>query len=74
MSSADGRAFAQQAGITYPVASDTQLSVTNGRYGLDGEPDTFFINADGVVIGVHAGALDRATLDAWLHRLAGAAG
>jgi cytochrome c biogenesis protein CcmG, thiol:disulfide interchange protein DsbE len=73
-SEAAGRAFARQAGITYPVGSDLDLSVANGRYGLEGEPHTFFIDANGVVLGSHAGPLDQAVLTSWLHRLAGTSG
>jgi len=66
--------FVEQAGIDYPVGADTTLRVTSVLYGLNGQPNTFFINESGVVIGHHLGALTQAELTGWLHRLAGAAG
>jgi len=66
--------FVRQAGITYPVGADTTLRVTSVLYGLNGEPNTFFINESGIVIGHHLGALTASELTGWLHRLAGAAG
>ncbi len=71
---ADALAFVRQAGIVYPVGTDTNLQVTTVLYGLNAQPNTFFISASGVVIGHVLGAVDQATLDAYLHRLAGAAG
>jgi hypothetical protein len=66
--------FVQQAGITYPVAVDSTLEVTSVRYGLYGDPQTFFIGADGRVEGHVEGALTRTVLEGWLHRLGGSAG
>ncbi len=65
--------FVQQAGVTYPVAVDSNLEVTSVRYGLYGDPQTFFIGADGRVEGHVEGALSRSVLEGWLHRLAGSA-
>ena len=70
----DAVAFVQRAGIVYPVGVDSDLSVTSGLYGLNGQPDTFFIDAAGTVVGRHQGALTAVVLDGWLHRLAGSAG
>ena len=64
--------FVQQSGIIYPVGADTTLRVTSTLYGLDGQPNTFFIDASGTVVGHVIGALTRPQLDQWLHRLAGA--
>jgi cytochrome c biogenesis protein CcmG, thiol:disulfide interchange protein DsbE len=66
--------FVRGAGITYPVGTDADLRVTSGLYGLNGEPNTFFIDASGHVIGHKIGALDQTELQQWLHRLAGSAG
>ncbi len=60
--------FVQKAGITYPVATDNG-TVSSGLYGLYGDPQTFFIDADGRVIGHVSGALKAAELAEWLHRL-----
>ncbi|MGD0311725.1 MAG: TlpA disulfide reductase family protein [Acidimicrobiales bacterium] len=66
--------FVEKAGITYPVAVDSSLEVTSVRYGLYGDPQTFFIGADGRVEGHVEGALRRSVLEGWLHRLGGSAG
>ena len=63
--------FITQSGITYPVGKDSDLEVTANLYGLNGEPQTFFIDESGVVVGHHVGALTRAQLDGWVHRLTG---
>jgi cytochrome c biogenesis protein CcmG/thiol:disulfide interchange protein DsbE len=65
--------FVQKAGITYPVATDDG-QVSSGLYGIYGDPQTFFVDADGTVIGHVNGALKPAALTNWLHRLGGAAG
>ena len=67
-------AFAEKSGLDYPIGADTELRVTAGLYGLNGEPNTFFIDADGRVIGHKIGALDQSELDRWLHRLSGSSG
>jgi len=71
---ANAIAFVHSSGITYPVGTDGNLSVTSGLYGLNGEPNTFFINGSGDVIGHVIGAVTPAQLQEWLHRLAGSAG
>jgi cytochrome c biogenesis protein CcmG/thiol:disulfide interchange protein DsbE len=66
--------FVKQSGLTYPIGADATLRVTAVLYGLNGEPNTFFINASGRVIGHVIGAVSQTQLDQWLHRLAGSAG
>ena len=68
---ADAVPFIQQSGITYPVAQDADLRVTAGLYGLNAEPNTFFIDESGVVVGHVIGPVTQAQLDGWIHRLAG---
>jgi cytochrome c biogenesis protein CcmG/thiol:disulfide interchange protein DsbE len=63
--------FVQKAGVTYPVVTDNGR-VSSGLYQLYGLPQTFFIDADGTVIGHVSGPVKAAQLDRWLHRLAGA--
>jgi cytochrome c biogenesis protein CcmG, thiol:disulfide interchange protein DsbE len=63
--------FIRQSGITYPVGQDADLKVSATRYGLFGMPQTFFIDESGVVVGHHQGALTKAVLDGWIHRLVG---
>jgi cytochrome c biogenesis protein CcmG/thiol:disulfide interchange protein DsbE len=61
--------FVRQSGITYPVGTDSTLRVTATLYGLNGEPNTFFIDSSGHVEAHIIGAVDAAQLDRWLHRL-----
>ncbi len=65
--------FATRSGITYPVGVDADLTVSSGLYGLTGQPQTFFIDRSGTVVGHSLGAVDRSTLERWLHRLTGSA-
>jgi cytochrome c biogenesis protein CcmG/thiol:disulfide interchange protein DsbE len=65
--------FVHNAGITYPVATDDG-QVSSGLYGIYGDPQTFFVDADGTVIGHVDGALKPAVLTQWLHRLGGGTG
>jgi cytochrome c biogenesis protein CcmG/thiol:disulfide interchange protein DsbE len=71
---ANAIAFVHQSGLTYPIGADTHIQVASGLYGLDGQPNTFFIDSSGVVIGHKIGALNRSELEGWLHRLGGSSG
>ncbi len=66
------QSFVQQSGITYPVGIDPDLHVTATLYGLNGQPNTFFIDANGQVIGHVIGAVSEPTFSQYLHRLGGA--
>jgi cytochrome c biogenesis protein CcmG/thiol:disulfide interchange protein DsbE len=66
--------FVQQSGIVYPVGADATLQVTSALYGLDGQPNTFFIDGSGDVVGRVIGPVTQTQLDQWMHRLAGASG
>ncbi len=70
----DAIAFIQQSGITYPVGQDSTFRVTQGLYGLSGEPNTFFIDASGIVVGHTIGPVTESQLNRWLHRLGGVKG
>ncbi len=63
--------FVQQSGITYPVGVDRTFDVTSGKYALYGLPQTFFIDAEGRVLGHIRGAVTQSQLHQWLHRLGG---
>ena len=63
--------FINQAGVTYPVGQDADLRVTANVYGLNAEPNTFFIDESGTVVGHIIGPVSRVQLDAWVHRLTG---
>jgi cytochrome c biogenesis protein CcmG/thiol:disulfide interchange protein DsbE len=67
-------AFVQQSGIPYPVGADRALKVTSVLYGMNDQPNTYFIDESGKVIGHHLGALTDSELTGWLHRLAGSGG
>lgn len=62
--------FIQQAGITYPVGQDP-VGVTAGRYGIVAEPQTFFIDESGVVVGHIEGPVSNSVLAGWIHKLVG---
>jgi len=64
-----GLAFARQSGVTFPVASDADSALAP-RFGLDGYPDTVFVDAAGDVVHVVHGPVSRATLEQWVARLA----
>jgi thiol-disulfide isomerase/thioredoxin len=66
--------FTQQAGVTYPVGADRTLKVASVLYGQFGQPNTYFINENGVVIFHKQGQISASELNSWLHKLAGAAG
>ncbi|MGA8726204.1 MAG: TlpA disulfide reductase family protein [Acidimicrobiales bacterium] len=66
---ANGVAFVHQAGITYPVGTDGNLNVAESLYGLTGQPNTFFIDSSGKVVGRVIGPVTASDLTSWLHRL-----
>jgi cytochrome c biogenesis protein CcmG/thiol:disulfide interchange protein DsbE len=70
---ADALPFVQKSGITYAVGVDRTFRVTSGLYGLYGLPQTFFIGANGRVLGHTIGAVDAADLRSWVKKLDGAA-
>jgi cytochrome c biogenesis protein CcmG/thiol:disulfide interchange protein DsbE len=61
--------FVDKAGITYPVGVDQAFRVTSGLYGLNGLPQTFYIDSNGTVLGHTIGAVDAAGLRSWLKKL-----
>jgi cytochrome c biogenesis protein CcmG/thiol:disulfide interchange protein DsbE len=63
--------FVRQSGVTYPVGSDLTLKVTSVDYALNAQPNTFFIDGSGKIIGQHQGALTKAELAQWMKRLTG---
>ncbi len=71
---ADAVGFVHASGIIYPVGVDTSLQVAAGLYGLDGEPNTFFVDPSGTVVGHVIGAVDQTALDHWLHVLTAGTG
>jgi cytochrome c biogenesis protein CcmG/thiol:disulfide interchange protein DsbE len=69
---ASGLAFARQSGVHFAVGADSESALAP-RFGLDGYPDTVFINASGTVAGVVRGPVTRAELVNWLDRLSSSA-
>jgi peroxiredoxin len=51
-----GRSFIQGEGVTFPVASDPDATITQGTFHFQGDPYTVFVNADGSVARVVPGA------------------
>ena len=52
----DGRAIADQTGVTYTLASDADGSI-HAAFGGFGMPTTVFVAADGTIIDMHTGLL-----------------
>lgn len=59
----DAQRFVDRAGITYPIVRDKHGS-TLGRYGVTGFPETWFVDANGRLVGEHvAGPLTEEELE-----------
>lgn len=69
--SSNALTFVRQSGVTYPVGSDLTLKVTSVDYALNAQPNTFFIDGSGKIIGQKQGGLTAAELAQWMKRLAG---
>ena len=68
---ADALPFVEGNGITYPIGTDADFRVSATVYGLNGEPNTFFIDSSGRVVGHIIGAVTPVQLDQWIRRLTG---
>jgi len=60
-----GLAFARRMGVTYPLATDN--AQVYGSYGVSGLPTTFFVSADGTIVGRQVGGMTEAGLMALVH-------
>ena len=56
-----GLAYVEDNGVVWPTASDDDGRVAFA-YGVFGIPETYFIDADGVIQGRHIGPIDESTL------------
>lgn len=56
-----GLRYVQDNGVVWPTASDDDGRVAFA-YGVFGIPETYFIDADGVIQGRHIGPIDESTL------------
>jgi thiol-disulfide isomerase/thioredoxin len=69
----DVRSFAQSMikkdDVTFPVAFDPHGAVTSGIFGFVNVPESVFVNARGVVTGVHYGAIPKQQLAAGITTL-----
>jgi len=65
---ASGLAFARASGVAFPVGEDAASAVAP-RFGLQGYPDTVFIDAKGDIAGIVRGPISESTLRGWVTRL-----
>jgi cytochrome c biogenesis protein CcmG/thiol:disulfide interchange protein DsbE len=65
---ASAREFAQAHGKTYPIALD-ESGKTSIDYGVYGVPETFAIDASGVIIQKEAGPVTAKLLEEWFSQL-----
>jgi cytochrome c biogenesis protein CcmG/thiol:disulfide interchange protein DsbE len=66
---ADARAFAQRYGKQYYLALDTERGDASLNWGLYGVPETFFVDARGIITHKHIGALTWPDVERELERL-----
>ncbi len=50
------KSFIRGEGVTFPVASDHDAAITSGSFFFDGDPYTVFVNGDGTISKIVAGA------------------
>jgi peroxiredoxin len=55
-SASSARSFIASAGVSFPVASDPDVAVTEGDFYFRGDPDAVFVNADGTIDKIVIGA------------------
>jgi len=65
----NGLKFVRRSGVTFPVGSDREYTVTEGKFAFTGLPEAVFVNRDGAIAAIHEGAITTAQLVAWEHRL-----
>lgn len=68
-SASDALAFLHKYGITYPNVRDTIDGATGISYGTTGNPETFFIDSNGVVRARFIGPLSNASLQTELEKI-----
>jgi cytochrome c biogenesis protein CcmG/thiol:disulfide interchange protein DsbE len=66
----DAREFVARYGIPYQNVRDEEKKVA-GRYGLTGVPETYFVDAEGRLVGAVKGELDAVELDNGIRLAAG---
>ena len=71
---ADARRFAQRFGKRYYLALDTPRGDVSLNWGLYGVPETFFVDARGIITHKHIGALSWDAIETEMERLLTSAG
>ncbi len=66
---ADATRFVRASGVTFPVGTDLNYTVTQGLFGFTGLPESVFVKADGTIAGIHLGALSTGAFVSWEHKL-----
>jgi cytochrome c biogenesis protein CcmG/thiol:disulfide interchange protein DsbE len=61
-------AFEERYGVEYQSIIDGNEQV-NYAYGVTGFPETFFIDAEGMIVAKYVGPMDAPTLDAYVSAL-----
>lgn len=64
-----GLAFARRTGVTYPIATDNVQVYAS--YGINGLPTTFFVTADGTLVGRQIGGMTQSGLETLVREVFG---
>jgi peroxiredoxin len=56
-SASSAKLFIQSAGVTFPVASDPDITVTSGLFSFEGDPYAVFVKGDGTIAKIVRGAV-----------------
>ena len=64
----NARAVLQEQGASFPQLVDPRSRISVD-YGVAGVPETYFIDANGIIMGKHVGPIDPATLANRIHEL-----
>jgi|HubBroStandDraft_5_1064220.scaffolds.fasta_scaffold254331_2 thiol-disulfide isomerase/thioredoxin len=68
----NGVSFVHKSGVSFPVANDLNLEVTNGLYYFTGDPEAVYIYGDGTIAGITYGPTTPSQLVSWEQRLTAA--
>lgn len=61
--------FVRSSGVTFPVGTDRNYDLTEGRFYFTALPEAVFVNGDGTIASITYGAITSAQLQSWQHRL-----
>lgn len=64
----NARQFLSQMGASFPQLIDQNSGVAVA-YGVAGVPETYFIDAQGIILGKHVGPIDPQSLAEWVQKL-----